>query len=257
MRLLSLRFPPAAVAILGLAVAVFAPAVSAAQLTVISGGAIEPGLRAAASAFEKETGHRVAITFNTTPQMKKRIPLGAAFDVVIAPPSAIDGFAKLGKVEKQGGVNVGRVGGGVAVRPGAPAPPMATSADLKRALLDAESVVFNRASSGLYLERLFKKMGVWDKVEPKTTRYATGAEVMHHLLNGAGREIGFGPITEIMLQGSHGLVFVGPLPPEVQKYNSYVAVPMAAGKQKDVARRFVAFLGGPLAKPLFEAAGID
>ena len=253
----TLRSLPQAGAAFALTLLLFSPAISAADLTVISGGAIEPGLRAAAAAYEKQTGQRVAITFNTTPQIKKRVTKGDSFDIVIAPPAAIGGFAKAGKVAKEGGVDVGRVGGGVAVRPGAPVPAMASEDDLRRALLGADSVGFNRASSGLYLEKLFRKMGIWDKVGPKSTRYATGAEVMQHVLKGNGREIGFGPITEIMLEQSHGLVFVGPLPPDVQRYNSYVAIPMTDGTQLETARAFVKFLGGPAAKPLFQAAGIN
>lgn len=151
---------PVAGAIFSLALSSVTPAVQAADLTVISGGAIEPGLKAAAAAFEKETGHKVAITFNTTPQMRKRIPAGDQFDVVIAPPVAIESFAKAGLVITDGKVNVGRVGGGVAVRPGAPVPAMATKDDMKKALLEADSVVFNRAASGLYLEKLFRQMGI-------------------------------------------------------------------------------------------------
>jgi molybdate transport system substrate-binding protein len=90
-----------------------------AEITVLSGGAIEPGLHSAASAFEKASGHHVKITFNTTPQIQKRVSGGERFDVVIAPPQAIEGFAKEGKLEAER-VTVGRVGLGVAIRPDAP-----------------------------------------------------------------------------------------------------------------------------------------
>ena len=146
---------------------------------------------------------------------------------------------------------------GVAVRPGAPVPAIASGDDIKKAVLEAESVVFNRASTGMYFENLLKKMGVWEQVEPKTTRYTTGAEVMEHALKGKGKEVAFGPITEILLEKEHGLVFVGPLPPDVQNYTSYVAVPMSAGTQMEAARALVEFLGGPMGKPLFVAAGIE
>ena len=124
-------------------------------------------------------------------------------------------------------------------------------------MLEAESVVFNYASSGIYIEGLFKKMGIWDKVAPKTTRYPTGAEVMAHVLKGKGREIAFGPITEILLEKEHGLILVGPLPPEIQNYTAYTAVPMSAGAQKNKAWDFIRFLAGPAGKPLFVAAGIE
>lgn len=231
-------------------------AAHAAEITLISGGAIEPGPKAAVAAFEKQSGHKVAITFNTTPQMQKRVAAGDTFDVIIAPPAAIKQFAAAGKVEA-GGVDVGRVGSGVVVRPGAPVPAIATSDDIKKAVLEAESIVFNRASTGIYFENLLKKWGIYEQVESKAARYATGAEVMQHVLKGKGREVGFGPITEILLEKEHGLILVGPFPPDIQNYTSYIAVPMSAGGNKDAAQALVKFLGGPDGKRLFVAAGIE
>ena len=228
----------------------------AAEITVLSGGAIEPGLNAAAAAFQKETGHTVKLTYNTTPQIQKRVGAGETFDVVIAPPAAIKGFAAAGKAD-EGGVNVGRVGMGVVVRPGAPVPDISSSEAIKRAVLEAESVVFNRASSGIYFENLLKKMGIYEQIEPKAARYVTGAEVMEHLLKGKGKEVGFGPITEILQFKEKGLRLVGPLPAEIQNYTAYVAAPMSASSNQTAAQAFVKFLGGPVGKPLFVAAGIE
>src|SRR5688500_1674203 len=116
----------------------FSTTAIAAEITVLSGGAIEPGLKAAAAAFEKQSGHQVKITLNTTPQMLKRVAGGDTFDVVIAPPAATEQFAKAGKVES-GGVNVGRVGLGAVVRPGAPAPDLSSPDSLRKSVIDAES----------------------------------------------------------------------------------------------------------------------
>lgn len=243
----------AALAALGF---LLAGAAGAAEITVISGGAIEPGLKAAAAAFEKASGHTVKITFNTTPQMRKRVAAGDTFDVVIAPPAAVKEFAAAGKVDA-GGVDVGRVGSGVTVRPGAPVPVIKTAEDVKKAVLEAESIVFNTASTGIYFENLLKKWGIFDEVKGKTVRYTTGAEVMKHVLQGKGKEVGFGPITEILLEKEHGIILVGPFPAEIQNYTSYVAVPMTAGTQKDAAQALVKFLGGPVGKPLFVKAGIE
>ena len=228
----------------------------AGEITVLSGGAIEPGLHAAAHAFEKQTGHHVKITFNTTPLIQKRMAAGETFDVVIAPPAATDQFIKAGKVES-GGVNVGRVGLGAAVRPGAPAPDLSSADALKRSVLEAESIVFNRASTGIYFENLLKKMGIWAEVESKATRYTDGASVMEHALKGKGREIAFGAITEILLYKEKGLRFIGPVPAEVQNYTSYIASPMSGGANAALAKEFVKHLGSPAGKKLFVAAGIE
>ena len=237
--------------------ALLAQAAPAAEITVLSGGAIEPGLKAAAAAFQKETGHAVKITFNTTPQIRKRIGGGETMDVVIAPPAAIDEFAKAGKVEAQDQVNVGRVGMGAAVRPGAPVPDISGAEALKRSVLEAESIVFNRASSGIYFENLLKKMGIYEQVEAKATRYADGASVMEHVLKGKGKEIGFGPMTEILLHRDQGLRLIGPLLAEVQNYTAYTAVPMTDASNVEVAKAFVRYLGSSGGKALFVAAGIE
>ena len=92
-----------------------------ADIAVLSAGAIEPGIKAAAAAFEKQTGHAVKITFNTAPELRKRMEGNPAFDVVIAPPAVINDFAAANQLAAARSP-VGRVGMGVAVRNGAPVP---------------------------------------------------------------------------------------------------------------------------------------
>ena len=150
---------------------------AAAEIAVLSAGAIEPGLKAAAAAFQKQTGHVAKITFNTAPELRKRMDSHPAFDVVIAPPAVIGEFAAASKLAETR-ANVGRVGMGVAVRDGAPLPDIANADALRRSVLEADSLVFNRASTGLYLEGLLRKMDVYAQVEGKTTRYPDGAAVM-------------------------------------------------------------------------------
>ena len=232
----------------------FAGAAVAAEINVLSAGAVEPGLRAAADAYGKQSGHQVKITFNTAPEIRKRIGAGETFDVVIAPPAALDEFA--GKIAADR-VNVGRVGLGVAVRPGAEQPDISSADALKRSVLQADSIVFNRASTGIYLENLFKKMGIYDQILPKTTRYPDAGAVMEHVLKGKGREVGFGPITEILLQRDKGLKLVGPLPSDVQNYTSYSAAPMTGAAHAEPARALVRFLGGAEGRALFAAAGVE
>ena len=233
-----------------------AQAAAATEITVLSAGAVEPGLRPAAAAFQKDSGHTLKIVFNTAPQLQKRIGGGETWDVVIAPPPAIEEFAKAGKLGAER-VGLGRVGMGVAVRPDAAVPDIANAEALKRSILAAESLVFNRASTGLYFEGVLRKMGIYEQVEAKTTRYADGAAVMEHVLKGRGKEIGFGPITEILLHREKGLRLVGPLPAEVQNYTSYTATLMNGTQHADVARDFLNFLGSPAGKAIFIAAGVE
>src|SRR2546425_12526744 len=104
----------------GLLLFAFAGSAMAAEIRVLSAGAVEPGLRAAAAAFQKQSGHDVHITFNTAPEIRKRIGGGEVFDVVIAPPAALDEFAGAGKVTTDR-ANLGRAGLGGAGGGGAAA----------------------------------------------------------------------------------------------------------------------------------------
>src|SRR5687767_14662505 len=226
-------------------------AAAAQDVTLLSAGAVEPGLRAALALYQKN----VAVTFNTAPQIRERVEKkGEKFDVVIVPPAVMDAFAGAGRVEPER-VMLGRVGQGIAVRPDAPVPDISSVEALKRAMLEAESVVFNRATGGQYIESMLRKIGVYDQIETKTTRYASASQVMDHLLKGKGREVGFAPMTEIMLYRDKGLRFVGPLPAEVQQYNAYVASPMRGAA--DAARDLVKFLGTPAAKAALVAGGVE
>jgi molybdate transport system substrate-binding protein len=229
----------------------------AAEIKVLSGGAVEPGLHAFAAQVKRDLGHELKIQFNTTPQIVKRLAAGEIYDIVIVTPAVIGQAAKDGKVVAGSHVPVGRVGAGIIVRNGVAAPSVATVEALKQALLGADSVVYNSASSGLYLDKLFANMGILAQLKPKTTRYPDGASVMEHVINGKGNEIGFGAITEIKLYTSKGLQFVGPLPAEVQNYTSYDAAVMTGAPAAEAALAVLRELATPAGKAAFASAGVE
>src|SRR5215469_6023432 len=224
------------------------PAV-AAEIKVFSARAIE--------IFQRTSGTRVTVEFNTAPQLASRLAAGEVADVLIAPPAALDQQIKDGKVVPEGRVVVGKVGAGVVVRADLPPPDVTTTAAFKQAVLAADSVVYNTASTGLYLEKLFERLGIAGDIKAKTTRYPNGERVMEHLIHGKGNEIGFGAITEIKLFEPKGLKLVGPLPAEVQNYTPYGAALMTGAPSPQAAKAFIAFLGTADAKQAFAAGGVE
>ena len=236
--------------------AVATPAM-AAEIRVLSAGAVEPGVHAFALQVKRDLGHELKVIFNTTPQIAKRLAAGEAYDILILPPASLEQAAKDGKIAADTRVPVGRVGAGIVVRTGAAVPDVATVEALKQALLAADSVVYNTASSGLYLDKLFAKMGVLEQIKPKTTRYPDARPVMEHVVKGKGNEIGFGPITEIKPHEATGLRFVGPLPAEVQNYTSYDAALMSGATSADAAKAVLRQLATPAGKAAFVSAGVE
>lgn len=230
---------------------------SAAEIRVISGGAVEPGLEAFTRLVLCDLGHELKILYNTAPQIAKRLSAGEKYDILVSPPATIEQAIREGRVVPETRVKVGRVGAGIIVRAGAPAPDVATVDALKQALLDADSVVYNTASTGIYLDKLFATMGVAEVLKAKTTRYPTGAAVMEHVINGKGREIGFGAMTEIRQYEPKGGRLVGPLPAAVQNYTSYEAVLMTGAAAAEAARAVLRLLATPAAKAAFTAGGVE
>jgi molybdate transport system substrate-binding protein len=207
--------------------------------------------------FRRETGHKVKVAFATAPTILKRIGGGETVDAVIAPPAVLDDLVKAGKAALAERVTVGRIGVGVGVRESAPAPKIATVDDFQQSLLNAESVIYNQASTGIYLEGLFERLGIAQQLKAKTTRHPDFTGVLNHVTHGKGNEIGLGATTVIIEAKNKGLKFVGPLPAEIQNYTAYDATVAAEGTAGDAAREFIRYLTTPAAKAAFAAAGID
>jgi molybdate transport system substrate-binding protein len=130
--------------------------------------------------------------------------------------------------------------------------------ELKQSLLKAESVVYNQASTGAYIESLFERLGIATLLSAKTVRYPDFAAVLAHVSQGDGDEIGLGATTVIIEEGrDKGLKFAGPLPESIQNYTTYMATVAADGGAGDEAREFIRYLTSPAARELLAAAGIE
>lgn len=225
-----------------------------AQLKILSAGAVQPGLVKVIDCFRREIGHETTVSFATAPELQRRLSGGELADVMIAPAHLLDELLRSGNVTGEP-VVIGRIGVGVMIRPAAPVPAIATVEELKRSLLSAESIVFNQASTGLYIDSLFSRLGIAADLEARITRCADFAAVRDHIANGHGKEIGFGATTVIIENAAKGIHFVGPLPEAVQNFTTYTAALTAnAG---DAGHDLLRYLAAPAAKSIFAAAGIQ
>ena len=225
------------------------------ELKILSAGAVKPGLTKVIDAFQRDSGHRLKVSFATAPSIVKQIGNGATVDVVIAPPGVLEELAKAGKCAARESVTLGRIGIGVLVRGGEALPQIATREDFKQSLLSAEAIVYNQASTGTYLETLFESLGIGTAVGKKSIRYPDFAAVLDHISKGKIGEIGFGATTVIIENESRGVKFAGPLPGEIQNYTSYTAAVTADAKE--LAQQFMRYLASPRAKSLLAGAGIQ
>jgi molybdate transport system substrate-binding protein len=230
---------------------------SAAELKVFSAGAVQPGLNAAADIFRDKTGDVAKIAYDPATVLGKRIGGGEVADVVVSSPAVIAELTKAGRVLSEGQVRLGRVGVGVVVREGAPLPDLSSTQAVKNALLAADAVVYNTASSGAYVEDMLKKIGAFDQIQGKLVRLFDGNAVMRRLVEGKGKEFGFGGITDIVLNHDKGVRLVGALPAEIQNYTSYTAALIAVAPNPAGAKAFLTYLASSDGRALFAANGIS
>jgi len=231
------------------------PSERAQVVRVLSPSAMHSSLEAMVEAYRRSGGGAVQLTFETAPALVQRIAGGEIADIVIAPPRVMDEITAARKADPESRYPLGRAGVGIAVREGAPPPDVSSTDALKRSILEADSIVHTRASSGLYVAQLLERLGL-SAVKAKTTTYHDAVGAFTHLLNGKGRELGFGGIPEIRRWENRGLRYVAPLPQDVQNYTTYVAA-LATGAPDPGARAFFVFLGSPAARAILDANGVE
>lgn len=256
MRLISAVFATALALIMSQLVT--AAAANAADITVVSGGAFKQVLSALIAQYEKETGNKVAVTYQTVGQHLALIRDGKEqFDVAVLTPEAIDGLAKEGKIVPGSRADLAKVGVGVVVKAGAPLPDISTDAAFKHALLAAKSVAYidpkAGGSSGIYVDGLLQRLGIADQIHAKAVLVQGGA-VADHVADGEA-EIGVHQISEILPVA--GVTLVGPLPADIQNFTVYAAGVGTAAKDGAAAKGFVEFLTGPHALPIIKAKGME
>jgi len=228
----------------------------AAEIKVLSAGAVRAIVTELAQAFEKETGHKVSLAFGTVGATRQRLATEPA-DVVIMSDVAIDESIKQNHLVPGSRTDIARTGMGVGVRDGAPKPDISSSEALKRALLAAKSVTYvdpaQGATSGIYFASLLQTFGIADAMKAKTTLVPGGYPA--ELVAKGEVEMVVHQISEIV--PVKGVTLVGPLPKDVQKVTIYSAGIPTKATSPDAARAFVAFLTSPSMKAKFAAAGLD
>ena len=124
------------------------------------------------------------------------------------------------------------------VRTGATLPKIADVEEFKRSLLIAHRIVYNQASTGIYLDRLFQRLGVAVELESKTIRYPDFTAVLDHVRNGNGNEIGFGATTVIIESSEQRRAIRRRAAAEMQNTTAYAAAltPTAAMTRRRFGR---------------------
>src|SRR5258708_3474122 len=101
--------------VLSLAVALFAAPAGAAEITVLSAGAVRALVEAMIDDYSRQTGQKFDITVGTTGQLRTAIESGKPADLVIVSAPLMQELEKTGKLTPGSRVDLGSLGIGVVI----------------------------------------------------------------------------------------------------------------------------------------------
>jgi molybdate transport system substrate-binding protein len=215
----------------------------AADLKVISAGAVRGLIAQIIDDYSVRTGQKSDFTIGTTGQLRNIIASGQPADLIICSAPLMAELEKVGKFTPGSRTDLGRVGIGVAVRDGAAVPDVATPEAFKAALVAARSIAFTNpaegGTSGIYFAGLAERLGIGDAVKAKAVLTKGGREAALEVAQGRA-ELAIVFISEAV--AVKGVKLAGPLPPPLQDYSVYAAAIPASSTDPAAARAFVAAL---------------
>jgi molybdate transport system substrate-binding protein len=244
----------AAASILGL-VFVMSPIANlhAAELKVLAGGSMTGPLNELGPQFERASGHKLVIHFDSTPNLIK-LATSAPFDLGVVPVDVFKNAEAKARFVSGPTTDIARVGYGVAVRAGAPRPDVSTPDALKKTLLDAQSVAFLPTSAaGAYVTSVFDRLGIGEAMKAKTRPQTATGDIAKAVANGDA-ELGVFLINVLM---APGVELAGPFPAQLQQELVFTAAVAADTKEAEAAKAFIAYLTTPPAVAVIKAKGME
>jgi molybdate transport system substrate-binding protein len=244
--------------LIAIASSLVATPAGAADLKVISAGAVRGLIAQVIEDYTRQTGQKFDFTIGTTGQLRNIIGSGQHADLIIVSTPLMGELEKTGKLTAGSRADLGRVGIGVTVRDGATAPDVSSPDALKNALLAARSIAYTDpaegGTSGIYFNNLADKFGIGDAVRKKALLTKGGREAAIEVAEGRAE------LAIVFMSESaavKGVKLAGPLPGPLQDYSAYAAAIPASSTDPTAARAFIASLTSPAMAERWKANGFE
>lgn len=223
-------------------------------IRVFCAGAAKAAVADVAGAFERETGHRVELVFDTVGALRDRVLKGERPDLAVLSSAAVQGLGPTGLVRPDGLVELGRTGVGLAGKPGGPTSRVQSVDDLRGLLQGAATIGYadpgRGATAGALFARALADLGLAEPLKARLKLYPFGVEAIAAVERGE-IEIGVSQATEIL---THPVVFLGYLPEPYQAWTPYQAALLSGAGP---ARRFLDAMKAPSAAATLKRVGFE
>jgi molybdate transport system substrate-binding protein len=235
---------------------------SAADVTVLSAGAMRSVVQALAAPFEQASGNHLVFTFGTAGDVEKRLADGEVFDVAVATKPRLAKLEVAGTITAGSVVVVGRSPIALAVKQGAAKPDISSVDAFKKTLLAAASIAYtdpaSGGTSGIHIAQVIGDLGLADalqaKIRPITGKPGAPPAVGEAIAHGEA-EIGLQPISE--LAGVPGIDIVGIIPAALQTPDlTYAAGLPTKGGARDASNAFIKLMVSETGTTAVKAKGL-
>jgi molybdate transport system substrate-binding protein len=220
---------------------------------------VSNGLKAAMEELQPQAERAIerplAVQYNSTLSVKKKIEAGEIFDATLITTEAVADLIKEGKLAAGSRTELARSELGIGIKAGAPKPDIHTVDAFKRALREAKVITYPQdgASRG-YIDMMFVRLGVAADVKPKIV-LAPGS-------GPATESVAAGKATFVITLFSEivpipGVEILGPLPGEYQSDIKFAAGVSSTAKNAEAGKALIAFLKSPKAAAVLKAKGLE
>jgi molybdate transport system substrate-binding protein len=223
-------------------------------LQLISSMATRKLLDELAAQYAGATGQSVSCSAAGGVDVAKRVRAGEYTDVVVLADNVIDKLIAEGHLLMGSRVDVVRSGVAVAVPATDPVPDLSSEESVRLAVLAAPTISYSTGPSGVYLEQLFTRWGIFETVKPRIVVPPPGVPVGSLVADGRVA-LGFQQLSELL--GIEGLVVAGPLPPAIQTITVFSGAVSAQSRTPAAAAALLAQLGAPATAAVKQRHGMD
>jgi molybdate transport system substrate-binding protein len=242
--------------VLLLALMAWTPPAVAADLALLTPGALLSSLKRLNPQFEAATTHKVTVTLTPALAVPRRLEAGERFDVAIM-GERVARDLEARKLLAFATV-IARSGIGVFVRRGDPRPDVSTIEAFTNALRGAKVIMLSDpalgGSASTYVSGLLSRIDSTGEIAPKI-KLARQYRSLANLVEAGGVDFGLNQITEI--RADDRLELVGPLPAQLQRYTNYAAGVVTASAEAEAGRALIAFLSSPAAADVMRGNGFE
>ena len=229
------------------------PIVHADELKLIAAVPMTGVVKELGSQFERGSKHSLAMTFVSGPTVKQEFDAGRTYDLAISITPVINSLIKDGKLLASTRSDIAYAVVGVGVRAGAPKPDITTVNSFRQALLNAKTVAHSATgASGDHFKTMLQKLGIADQMQAKLRPMP--ADTIAQAVPSGQAEMIVVTASVILVPGAE---LVGPVPTELQFYNTFAAAVASQSNRQEAGREFITLLRGSGVVSAFRKYGME